>query len=605
MVEAFSGSPMPDLSSKKFASVFARALADSGRLTKNDLRALKEAQASIRTPKEKAAAESIMALLRNDAELDSFELDPVRKALGVLIGVSKGPLPPDLEAVLKHAVPAANVQVKHYDLTFDLSGKRDAFPARAIIALDSKAPAVAVLEANPERLTVSRVLADGKRVPFEQRDGRLHVTAPGAKTLQVEYTVKPDDTVDENSFGLIRDKYTGRMWTMTWPYNTGALFPSSSHPADGATASVVVKVAAGMQAVGTGAKSKNGAFISAAEAPAYAIAFYAAPDFVLGDGGHSHGGVHVSSYGNSTRASEANRKAYREAAKASLDFYESWLGKYDYGPSMKLVEVAGGLGGMEHTAAVAIMMNAARDLESAKETAAHEVAHHWFGDNVRIKDWGDFWMSEGFTNYATFRYFRHAEGEKKFVELLKNAREEVADTLRTTPHALSAPDYTDVNEIFTSLPYQLGPWMLRMMEAELGTPKLDALLKDWFQTHRQKAVSTEDFVKFTKAKTGHDFGPFFERWNKITAVPKLEGLTKVTGSVVEAQLVAKNDLPKGLKIPLELSGPGGTKTVMVAPGDPVRIDAGFPVQSVKWDPDTTVLAYVNATAGVPRRTRDW
>ncbi len=596
---------MPDLGSKKFATVFARALADSGRLTKAHIKALKEAQAAITAPKEKAAAESIMALVRHDVELDSFELDPVRKALGVLIGVSKGPLPPDLEAVLKHAVPVSNVTVKHYDLTFDLSGKRSAFPARAVIALDKKAPAVAVLEANPDRLTVSRVLADGKSVPFEQKDGRLFVTAPGALTLQVDYKVKPDDTVDENSYGLIRDKYTGRMWTMTWPYNTGALFPSNSHPADGATASVVVKVAAGMQAVGTGTQAKTGAFITAAEAPAYAIAFYAAPDFVLGDGGETHGGVDVSSYGNGTRASEANRKAYRETAKAALDFYEGWLGKYDYGSTMKLVEVQGGLGGMEHTAAVAIMMNAAKNLDAAKETAAHEVAHHWFGDNVRIENWGDFWMSEGFTNYATFRFFRHAEGEKKYVELLDNARAEVRDALATTPHALSAPDFTDVNEIFTSLPYQLGPWILRMMEVELGTPKLDALLKGWFQTHRQKAVSTEDFVAYAKKKTGHDFAPFFARWNQITAVPKLEGATKVTGSVVEAQLTAKNELPKGLKIPLELSGPGGTKTVMVEPGAPVRIDAGFPVQSARWDPDTTVLAYVNATHAAPRRTRDW
>ncbi|MBL8957232.1 MAG: hypothetical protein JNK82_41040 [Myxococcaceae bacterium] len=596
---------MPDLSSKKFASVFARALEGSGRLTKNDLRALKDAQASITAPKEKAAAESIMALLRNDAELDSFELDPVRKALGVLTGVSRGPLPPDLEAVLKNAVPSANVNVKHYDLTFDLTGKRDAFPARAIVALDAKAPAVAVLEANPERLTVSRVLVEGKAVPFEQKDGRLFITAPGAKALQVEYTVKPDDTVDPNAFGLIRDKYTGRMWTMTWPYNTGALFPSSSNPADGATASVVVKVAAGIEAVATGTKTPKGAFVSSAEAPSYAIAFYAAPDFELGNAGHSHGGVEVSSFGNGKKIPEANRKAYAEAAKASLTFYESWLGKYDYGPTLKLVEVPGGLGGMEHTAAVAIMMNAARNVEAAKETAAHEVAHHWFGDNVRIKNWGDFWMSEGFTNYATFRYFRHAEGEDKFRDLLRNAREEITDALRHTPHALSAPAHTDVHEIFTALPYQLGPWLLRMMEAELGTPKLDALLKDWFQTNRQKAVSTDDFVAFAKKKTGHDFGPFFAEWNTITAVPKLEALSKVKGNVVEAQLNARNEYPKGLKVPLELSGPAGTKTVMVSPGAPVKIDAGFPVQGVRWDPEMTVLAYLHTIAGPPKATRDW
>ena len=145
---------MPDVSSKKFAAVFARALTDSGRLSKADLTALKRAQSGISNAKERAAAQSIMSLVGHDSELDSFELDPVRKALGVLIGVTKGPLPPDLEAVLKNAVPAANVKVKHYGLTFDLSGKRDAFPARAEVTLDARATKDTVLEVNPDRLTI-------------------------------------------------------------------------------------------------------------------------------------------------------------------------------------------------------------------------------------------------------------------------------------------------------------------------------------------------------------------------------------------------------------------------------------------------------------------
>src|SRR5437868_3260686 len=111
---------MSDVSSRKFAAVFAKALADSGRLSPADLKALKAAEAGITGTREKAAAKSIMAMLKNDKELDSFELDPVRKALGVLIGVTDGPLPPDLEAALKHGVPQANVNVKHYDLTFDV-----------------------------------------------------------------------------------------------------------------------------------------------------------------------------------------------------------------------------------------------------------------------------------------------------------------------------------------------------------------------------------------------------------------------------------------------------------------------------------------------------
>ena len=582
---------MPDIASRKFVETFQRAFAKSGRLSDTDLKALKTAQNSITNVTDRAAAESVMAMLKHDHELDAFEVAPMKKALGVLVGVTNGPLPADLAKVLEHAVPQANVNVKHYELSFDVSGKGPSFPARAVVELESKAKGEVILEANPDRLNISSVKVAGKDVPFTMKDGRIHVTAPGAKAIEVNYTVKAVDKGD-TAYGLIKDKYSGRMWTMTWPYNTGALFPSNSAPADGVTTRVTVKVGQGMEAVGTGTKASDGTFATKSQAPAYAFAFYAAKDFQLGDAGSSKDGVEVSGFGT-TQVPKALRDAYMKTAKDSLDFYSTWLGKYDYGNTLKLVELEGGLGGMEHTGAVAIMLSSAKDPDYGKETAAHETAHHWFGDNVRIKDWGDFWMSEGFTNYATYRFFRADQGEAKYTQLLDRAKMELRDALEANPHALSAPANTDVNEIFDSVPYEMGPWMLRMMEAKLGTPKMDSLLKDWFQANRQKTVSTEQFVKFAKAKTGTDFGPFFKEWNSLTAVPSFHADVKLGGSKVKVTLAAANKVPKGIELPLLLEGAGGKKkTVMVDPSKPFEVDAGFPVKSVKWDPERTVLAFV-------------
>jgi aminopeptidase N len=401
-----------------------------------------------------------------------------------------------------------------------------------------------------------------------------------------------DETVSPNSYGLVHDKYNGRMWTMLWPTHTGALFPSNSDPADGSTSSVTVKVAKGFSAVGTGTDN-NGVFQTTEQVPAYANAFYLAKDFVVEEASHkADGKVAVTSYGDAGIIPEKNRQAYRETARDALEFYSKWLGKFDYGPTLKLIELKGGLGGMEHTAAVAIMLNAARDIDTAKETAAHETAHHWFGDNLRIKTWGDFWMSEGFTNYATYRYFRSVGGDAKYFELLDRGKGDLEDALKANPHALAAPAYTDVNEIFDSVPYEMGPWMLRMMEAQLGTQKFDHLLRDWYQQHQQKAVSTDEFVHFAKRETGHDFAPFFAAWNNITAVPRFDSDVQLKGSIVTATLTAKTDVPKGIEIPLKLIGAHEAKTVRVDPSKRLHIDAGFPVTKFEWDPEHTVLATV-------------
>ena len=582
---------MPDIASRKFVETFQRAFAKSGRLSSTDLAALESAKGKLTNATDQAAADSVLAMLKHDKELDAFEVAPLKKALGVLVGVTNGPLPADLAKVLTNAVPQSNARVKNYDLTFDLSGPGPNFPANAKVTLERAAPKDLILEANPERLNISSVKVDGKDVPFSLKDGRLHVTAPGAKTLDITYGVKAVGKGDD-AYGLIKDKYTGRMWTMTWPYNTGALFPSNSAPDDGVTTRVNVKVAGGVTAIGTGTAQADGSFKTDAQAPAYAFAFYAAKDFQLGDTQNSANGVALSGYGTKG-VPQHLRDAYVKTAKDSLDFYSSWLGKYDYGDTLKLIELEGGLGGMEHTGAVAIMLSSARDPDYGKETAAHETAHHWVGDNVRIKDWNDFWMSEGFTNYATYRFFRASQGEAKYGQLLDRAKLELRDALETNPHALSAPKHTDVNEIFDSVPYEMGPWMLRMMEVKLGTPKMDSLLKDWFQANRQKTVTTEQFVKFAKEKTGTDFAPFFKEWNSLTAVPSFRADLQTVGSKLKVSLAASTKVPRGLEIPLVLEGDGGkTKTVMVDPAKPLQLDAGFPIKRTRWDPDHTVLAFV-------------
>jgi aminopeptidase N len=585
---------MPSVDSQRFVQLFQRTLAKGGKLSTEDMKALERAGDAVKGTQEKAAVDGILSFLKHDRELDAFETAPVKKALGVLVGVSTGRLPADLEKVLTHAVPAANVKVKSYDLSFDFSKDGAAFPARAVVALEKPAAAKTILEVDTERLDIKEVTAGGKKVPFTLKDGRISIEAKGATSLEFNYTVKPQDVRGnaETAYGLIRDKYAGRMWTLTWPYNTGSLFPSNSAPSDGSTAKVTVKVGAGQGAVATGTQVGANVFATSADAPAYAAAVYVSHDFQLGDGGKSKDGVAVTGYGAGDSAPEKAREAYRKTAVEALDFYSQWLGKYDYGSTLKLVELSGGLGGMEHTAAVAIMLNSARDPDSASETAAHETAHHWFGDNIRIANWGDFWMSEGFTNYATYRFFEHKDGDAKFYELMDRAKGNVRAALADNPHALSAPTNTDVNEIFDDIPYELGPWILRMVESQLGREKFDPVLKDWFATHRQTSVTTKDFVDFVKARTGTDFTAFFKEWNSISAVPKLEGDVQPSGKSAKVSL-AGSKLPGDLSIPLVLEGDGGkSKTVMVKPGDKLTVDAGFEVKRSHWDPNRTVLADV-------------
>lgn len=576
----------PDEAGAAFFAAFATAFGESGRATKAAIDALVDAAG------DRPGAVRAASLVKHDRELDEDEVRAAAEALSTL-----GRIPDGVAKALGNALPAANAAVADYAVHLDLCGTGPTFGASATIRLEAKAPAPLILEADPERLTIESVKAAGREVPFKTENGRLVVDARGAKKIDVAYRVKT--TADPAGYGLIRDSANGRFFTMTWPYRTGALFPSNPDPSDGVTSKISAKTCGDMTFIGSGHDDGRGNFVSRTPSPAYSIAGYAASDFARGRPVLTEHGP-VTGYGSGTVVSEETRARYRKTAGAALDFYSTWLGGYEYGDGLSVVEVAsGGLGGMEHVSAVAIMLDSARHPEDAEETAAHEVAHHWFGDNLRIASWPEFWMSEGFTDYSTWRYFREAEGEEKYRRLLKTGRAAVKSQLAHEPHALRPADATDINEFFDSIPYAMGAWMLRMIEVKVGTERFDEMLRGWYRENRFTPVSTKQFLDYASKKTGEDLHAFFDGWNSIRALPQLDGNVAFRGSQVEASLAVRNTLPAGTMIPLTVYGANGaTKTVMVDPAKPASFDAGFEVVKTAWDADVTVLAEVRSHVNV-------
>jgi aminopeptidase N len=580
---------MPSPSARAFAKQFGTTFAEGSRVATAELRRLRAAKTAIRDPEERAWAEEVLALVRDDRELDRIEVAPAKRALARLIGLEPGRLPAVLEHALHHAVPGANAHPRHYDLTYDVSQGEPAGPARAIIDLRTRAPKELSFEVKPGRLIVEDVRVRGRPVPFRVDGERLYVTAPGTKKLDVRFEVRA--TRDPNGSGLIQDPHNGNYSTLTWPYDTGALFPSNSAPGDGVTARVHVKLGPGQRLVGAGTDGKGPIRIDE-PVPPYAIGFYAG-EFTDERTIESKCGVKVTVHGHGRSIRPDVRRAYQKAAADALDFFSGWLGRYPYGDRFELVEVGGSLGGMENVGAVALMIDAIRSRSEARETAVHETAHHWFGNNLRIKNSGEFWMSESFTNYLTYRFLQKADGQVAYYKLLDRGKALVKDALRHRAHALEAPAYADVREIFTDVPYELGPWILRMMEAELGTERFDAMLAKWYRVHRFSPVDTREFLAFVKEKTGHDFARMFEAWAAIEAVPSFRDRSKIEGDSVLVDLKARTAIPAGMSIPLVIEGlRGEKKTLLIDPTKPERIDVGFRVKRLTWDPQRRVLADV-------------
>jgi leukotriene-A4 hydrolase len=132
---------------------------------------------------------------------------------------------------------------------------------------------------------------------------------------------------------------------------------------------------------------------------------------------------------------------------------------------------------------------------------AHELAHSWSGNLVTNATWSDFWLNEGTTTYIENRIVEELYG-KEVAEMQvllgqRDLHEQVSDPKTLAADTRLHIDLTgrDPDDGMTSVPYDKGANLLRLLENHFGRARFDAFLRGWFDSHRFQSVTTETFVE--------------------------------------------------------------------------------------------------------------
>jgi len=131
---------------------------------------------------------------------------------------------------------------------------------------------------------------------------------------------------------------------------------------------------------------------------------------------------------------------------------------------------------------------------------AHELAHSWSGNLVTNATWADFWLNEGVTTYIENRIVEELYGKEvaQMQVLLgqRDLREHVADAKTLPADTRLHIDLAgrDPDDGMTSVPYDKGANLLRLLESHFGRVRFDAFLRGWFDSHRFQSVTTDTFI---------------------------------------------------------------------------------------------------------------
>lgn len=194
---------------------------------------------------------------------------------------------------------------------------------------------------------------------------------------------------------------------------------------------------------------------------------------------------------------------------------------------------------------------------------AHEVAHQWWGLPTPWKSYHDQWISEAFSEYSSFMYVQMRQNNPerlfKFLEdsreLLFENREKLIDKgVEPGPIYLGYRNNTSKTPgNYSLIIYQKGAWflhMLRNMIMDLNTfdeSTFLAILRDFYQENKGRAVSTDDFRKMVERHVNSDMTWFFDQWIYNSYLPTYRIATKQTenadGSWTISCKIDQQDVP--------------------------------------------------------------
>ncbi len=238
-------------------------------------------------------------------------------------------------------------------------------------------------------------------------------------------------------------------------------------------------------------------------------------------------GTSIDYYVGPGTGEEKARRAFGETP-AMLKFFTELLDEpYPYGKYAQVAVSDFVAGGMENASLTIqndyVICSEARDQELDGETrllVAHELAHQWFGDLVTCFGWSNLWLNEAWASYLEVVFEGQVLGAEAQALRLEVYR---ADYLRRsdgTRKPLSEDWRTQLSKQRCHHEYVKGPWVLSMLEAELGTVDFWRAVRFYLDRHRDGLVSTEDFARAIFDSTGHNVEGFLEQWVEAGGHPE-------------------------------------------------------------------------------------
>jgi aminopeptidase N len=512
---------------------------------------------------------------------------------------SGGPISPERAAL----------HLEHVDLAIEVFPATHRLAGTAILTLRTSAPQTELLIDLDRNLPVSAIQIDGKPLAPDQwrnPEGRLSITLP--RPIAAGSRVQATITYGGTPHVAVRAPWDdGLVWSTTpgdkqpWVattaqgYGCDLFWPcldfSRGEPD---RVDLHITVPAGLKA------PANGTLIGVDTLPdgrttwnwrarspnPYSVAINVGPYAELK-------ATYRSRFGNSfplqywyLPAREAKAKSLFAEFAPTVDFYEAVIGPYPWGDE-KLGVVETPHLGMEHQTINAYGNNYRKTPSGFDEIFQHELGHEWFGNQLTVANWDDFWLHEGFTEYMQPLYGQWREGDARYAAMMdqyrlsiRNQKPMVSGKIRTEEEVYEDSKGGPGQDI-----YYKGAWVLHTLRNLIGDEAFFEATRRLVYgrpdpkpgNFKPRFATTPEFIAIVNQVTGQNLQWFFDVYLYEAALPEL--VETRDGNRLTLRWQTPHDRPFPLPVELSVDGvrrlvamPSGTATLDIPATAHVVID---------------------------------
>ncbi|NUR08605.1 MAG: M1 family metallopeptidase [Nocardioidaceae bacterium] len=413
--------------------------------------------------------------------------------------------------------------VTHYDLDLDYSIHGNHLEGRARLTLVTREE-VDRVELDLHGLKVGKVGLDGGPAKHTTRRNRLVVrlprTAPAGEehTVTVRYAGNPKPVRKRHLGTAGWEELTDGVIVAGQPHGAPSWFPCNDRPSNKATYRVAVSASSDYRVVGNGRLvdrrrgSRTTTWVYEQRQP---MATYLA---TLQIGRYDV--VRLAERPVPVRAVLPHRLRPRldDALGRQADmlrYFADLFGDYPFDGYTVVVTEDDLEIPLESQGLSVFGANFLRPDWDAVRLVAHELSHQWFGDSLTACSWQDIWLHEGFACYCEWLWSEESGGPAAHEHANRHwgrLAELDEDLVLDDP----GPDL-----MFDDRVYKRGALFLHVLRLTVGDDAFFSTLRAWVSEHAYGNVTTQMFLAFVAARTGHDVDALAEAWLSRPELPEL------------------------------------------------------------------------------------